>query len=332
MSANNTIHVKFWGVRGSHPVPGAGTVRYGGNTACVEVTANGQTIILDGGTGLIGLGRALAKRAAQSKTPVEATLVFSHLHHDHTQGFPFFGPAYAPTSRLHIFGQGNFEQELEDVLATNMAPPSFPVSLRELPSSKYIRSLHDGDIILVGPSVGGASVFRVNNAPTDPDLVRLRILRSYAHPGGVLIYRLEWDGKSLVYATDTEGYVGNDRRLAQFAQGADLLIHDAQYSEAHYRGQLPGFPATQGFGHSTAAMACGIAKEAGVKQLVLFHHDPNYEDELIAETEAQARQVFPAVIAAYEGLELELGSDPAADPQPGIPVDWPAGRPAVTVS
>jgi ribonuclease BN (tRNA processing enzyme) len=114
-----------------------------------------------------------------------------------------------------------------------------------------------------------------------------------------------------VYATDTEGYVGTDRRLAAFARGADLLIHDAQYGEEHYRGGLAGFPVTQGYGHSTAAMACELAASAQVRELVLFHHDPAYTDARIAAHEVAARRLFPRSRAAYEGLEIDLALDPA---------------------
>jgi ribonuclease BN (tRNA processing enzyme) len=120
------------------------------------------------------------------------------------------------------------------------------------------------------------------------------------------VYRITWRGKSVVYATDTEGYVGIDRRLAQFAKDADVLIHDAQYLEAHYRGQLAGFPATQGYGHSTATMACEVAAAAEAGQLILFHHDPSYTDAIVTGMEASAKAQFSESQAAYEGLEVVL--------------------------
>jgi ribonuclease BN (tRNA processing enzyme) len=138
------------------------------------------------------------------------------------------------------------------------------------------------------------------------DALVIRIHKSYAHPGGVYVYRITWRGKSIVYATDTEGYVGMDRRLVQFAKGADVLIHDAQYLEAHYRGQLAGFPATQGYGHSTATMACEVAFASEVVQLILFHHDPSYSDAMVAGIEATAKAQFGNTQAAYEGLEFDL--------------------------
>jgi phosphoribosyl 1,2-cyclic phosphodiesterase len=299
------LKVKFWGVRGSYPTPGMGTVTFGGNTACVEICAGQHTIILDAGTGIIPLGRELARRAMQEKKAVQAVLLFSHLHHDHTQGFPFFGPAYNPASRLHLFGPGASEQALEELLEHNQQPPAFPVTLRDMNSAKEFRSLQETDVILVDE----AGVRLTRGAVESAGSLSIRLMKSYAHPGGVYIYRIEWRGRSIVYATDTEGYVGGDRRLINFSRNADLLIHDAQYSEAHYRGQLTGLPSTQGYGHSTAQMACETALAAGVKRLALFHHDPNYDDEALLGLEKQAQAVFPRTFSAREGFEVELTPD-----------------------
>jgi len=302
---SETLKIKFWGVRGSHPTPGAGTVKYGGNTASVEISVGGKTLILDAGTGIIPLGRDLTKRAAALKRSLEATLLFSHLHHDHTQGFPFFVPAYLPHAKLNIFGPGVSPETLEKVLDDNQSPTTFPVGLREMAASKNIRSLHESQII-----VWDGNGVRVTGAGTgvDDEALVVRIHKSYAHPGGVYIYHVEWNGQSIVYATDTEGYVGTDRRLVEFAHGVDVLIHDAQYREEHYRGQAAGFPSTQGYGHSTVTMACEVAAAAEVGNLVLFHHDPAYEDRSIEEHEHEARKKFENTTAAYEGLEIELPS------------------------
>ena len=306
---SDALTVKFWGVRGSYPTPGAGTVKYGGNTACVEINARDKTLILDAGTGIIPLGRDLARRATAQKRPLEVTLLFSHLHHDHTQGFPFFAPAYMPNAKLHIFGPGVSSESLEKVLENNQSPTTFPVGLREMASSKDICSLRETQLIVWDET--GVRV--MDNLPigeagtgSDDEALAVRIHKSYAHPGGVYVYRLEWRGQSIVYATDTEGYIGTDRRLVHFACGADLLIHDAQYREEHYRGQLTGFPATQGYGHSTIRMACEVATSAKVRSLVLFHHDPAYEDEVIEAIEREARTRFKNTVAAYEGLKIAL--------------------------
>ena len=303
------LKVKFWGVRGSYPTPGPGTVRYGGNTACVEIRLGERLIVLDAGTGIIPLGHELARRPT-----TEITLLLSHLHHDHTQGLPFFVPAYLPNVKLHIFGPDGATESLRRVLEHNQSFETFPVSLGDMASSKNIQPLRESQRILwqasgvhVTESTAGSNLSR--NGESNHEAVIIHVHRSYAHPGGVLVYRITWRGTSIVYATDTEGYAGMDRRLVKFAQDADLLIHDAQYLEEHYRGQLAGFPSTQGFGHSTAEMACEVASAARVGQLVLFHHDPSYTDEVISQMEVHAREKFVRVQAAYEGLELTVTAE-----------------------
>jgi phosphoribosyl 1,2-cyclic phosphodiesterase len=312
------LKVKFWGVRGSYPAPGAGTVKYGGNTASVEIHAGERTIILDAGTGIIPLGRALAQRASAPKRDLEAVLLFSHLHHDHTQGFPFFIPAYMPNARLHIFGPGGTPATLSRVLEHNQSSETFPVGLRDMASAKDIRSVRESQVIIwdeAGVHLAGSTVGLSDEA------VVIRIHRSYAHPGGVYVYRITWRGKSVVYATDTEGYVGTDRKLVAFGRDADVLIHDAQYSEEHYRGGFAGSPTTQGYGHSTVTMACEVAAASDVGQLILFHHDPAYSDEMLADMEAAAKAQFPKAQAAYEGLEITLPPYPSPKLGTGVGVE-----------
>jgi phosphoribosyl 1,2-cyclic phosphodiesterase len=295
---SDELRIKFWGVRGSYPAPRAGTVKYGGNTACVEIRAGERTIILDAGTGIIPLGRELARRHA-----LEVMLLFSHLHHDHTQGLPFFVPAYMPNARLHIFGPDGTHASLRNVLEHNQSAETFPVRLHEMASAKDIQPVRESQAIVWDEA--GVRVME-SSLGAGEDAVVIRMHKSYAHPGGVFVYRITWRGKSVVYATDTEGYVGTDRRLVKFAGHADVLIHDAQYLEAHYRGQLAGFPSTQGYGHSTALMACEVAVAAEVGQLILFHHDPSYSDAVVEGMEAPAKKKFAEVHAAYEGLEIFL--------------------------
>ena len=154
----------------------------------------------------------------------------------------------------------------------------------------------------------------------DEEAVVVHIHRSYAHPGGVFTYRIEWHGRSIVYATDTEGYAGTGRRLVKFAKGADVLIHEAQYMDEHYRGQLAGFPSTQGYGHSTVSMACDVAIAAQAGRLFLFHHDPSYSDAMVAGMEATARKLFANARSAYEGLEVRIPADKITSRlQPGQP-------------
>jgi len=293
------MKIKFWGVRGSYPTPGADTVKFGGNTSSVEIQAGDRTIILDAGTGIIPLGRELARK----KRANELLLLFSHLHHDHTQGFPFFVPAYMPNAKLHIYGPDGTHESMKNVLERNQSSETFPLGLRDMASSKDIQAVRESQVIVwdeTGVRVAESAVGLSDEA------VLIQIHKSYAHPGGVFIYRITWHGKSVVYATDTEGYVGTDKRLVKFAKGADVLIHDAQYSDEHYWGQLDGLPATQGFGHSTVTMATEVAASAQTGRLVLFHHDPAYTDDMVADMEQTAKSLFADSIAAHEGLEIVL--------------------------
>jgi phosphoribosyl 1,2-cyclic phosphodiesterase len=305
---SNEFRVKFWGVRGSYPTPGAGTVKYGGNTASIEVCAGKRTILLDAGTGIIPLGRELARTTpalagGARERAGEILLLLSHMHHDHTQGFPFFVPAYLPTARLHIYGPDGTHESMKNVLERNQSSETFPIGLREMASAKDIQAVRESQVIVWDED--GVRVAE-SGLGLSEDAVVIRIHKSYAHPGGVYIYRITWRGKSVVYATDTEGYIGTDKRLVAFAKDAEVLIHDAQYLDEHYRGQLEGFPATQGFGHSTVSMACEVATAARTGQLILFHHDPSYSDDIIRGMENAAKSLFAESTSAYEGLEIVL--------------------------
>jgi ribonuclease BN (tRNA processing enzyme) len=297
--------VRFWGVRGSYPVPGYATAKVGGNTSCVEVRANGHLIILDAGTGIINLGQALGKEYAGKDELLVATMLFTHTHHDHTQGFPHFSPAYSARSVLYMFGPRTFYEDLEEALRRSMLAPASPVALEELKSLKIISNIQESEAVILesGQEPRLKNLYRDQLAPSK-DAVKITVLRSYAHPKeGVNIYKIEWQEKSLVYATDTESYAGGDTRLIRFSQGADLLIHDAQYTHEEYsEGAMP----TQGWGHSTPEMAAGIAQMAGVGRLVLFHHDPNHGDETLTKMEDRAKALFPNSILAREGLTLKL--------------------------
>lgn len=299
--------VSFRGVRGSYPVPGETTCRVGGNTSCVEVRADGHLIIIDAGTGIIGLGKDLMRkyRVSEKKEPIVATMLFSHTHHDHIQGFPFFDPAYEGTSVLYMFGPKTFYEDVEEALSRAMLAPTFPVALEELKSLKVISNIEESEIVILNqdrdPRI--LNVFR-DEKEDAPDAVEIGVMRSFAHPrGGVSIYKISWAGKSIVYASDTESYVGGDTRLIEFARGTDLLIHDAQYTNEEYvTGPVP----KQGWGHSTPEMAITIAQTAKVKKLVLFHHDPSHDDDTLAEIAKKAQEAFPNTILAYEGLTIEL--------------------------
>ena len=275
------LKVRFWGVRGSIPTPGPTTVKVGGNTACVEVRCGTDLVILDAGTGLRGLGGALLK-----EMPVRAHLFFSHVHWDHIQGFPFFVPAFVPGNNFKLYGMINVTGTIEETLIGQMNYPSFPVRLVDMGAEMTFHDLHEGEVVELP---GGG---RVTNA-------RLN------HPSGVLGYRIQHGGRAVVYATDTEHYSITDPKLAKLAAGADVLIYDATYTPDEYAGKVDGVPKT-GWGHSTPEEGARIAKEIGVRQLVLFHHDPTQNDDAVAEKERRARAIFPETVAAREGMVIEL--------------------------
>jgi phosphoribosyl 1,2-cyclic phosphodiesterase len=301
----NTMAVTFWGVRGSYPAPGPLTSRVGGNTSCVSVRAGNHLVILDGGTGLISLGHALVAQQQIDDKPIKATLLFSHTHHDHTQGFPFFNPIYIPSTTLHVFGPRTLHEDLEQVLSRAMLPPVFPVSFDQLPCARVMRNLNEGDAIILNNMNDEPRVVAGHreSIPNGSDAVIIRFLRSHAHPQGVFVYRIEMGARAVVYATDTEGYASGDQRLINFSRGADLLIHDAQYLESEYTNQI--MP-KQGWGHSTWQMAVQIAREAGVKQLALFHHEPEHDDDTMERLEKQAQAAYPSSVLAREGMTIDL--------------------------
>ncbi len=297
--------VTFWGVRGGYPKPGPATNKFGGNTTCIEIRAGAHLIIIDAGTGIIGLGEKLAAQHAVDKKPIIATIVFTHTHHDHTQGFPFFTPSHLGSSVMHIFGPRLLHQDLEAVLEHAMLPPVFPIRLDELSSMRVIRNVSNNEMIVlddlnVAPRVCNAHQVCAERSPLQ---VRVRTMRGYFHPGGVFLYRIEMGDKKVVIATDTEGFVGGDRRLIKFAHEADLLIHDAEFTSEEY---VYGVPSKQGWGHSSWEMAVEVAQAAGAKRLALTHHNASHDDTFLDEVERQAQAVFPGAIMAYEGLTLDL--------------------------
>lgn len=307
--------VTFRGVRGSIPVPGPSTQKIGGNSSCVEVRVLGHTVFLDMGTGAIGAGKEIVGRffAGGGKEPrlLSATVLVSHTHHDHVMGLPFFPPLYLPQASLHFFGPSVYGPAGEDhsfnrVLERLMDPMFFPIDLSDTLSMKTVHTLRNLDQILLTEGAPAPELVNLqrDNRVTFKDKAIVSQYRSYAHPkNGTLIFKIQYGGKSVVYATDVEGYPGGDQKLIQFAKGADVLIHDAQYTQEQYLGAPM---TTQGFGHSTPEMACEVAEKAGVKKLVLYHHDPGQDDEAVLKKEETAKALFPNSVAAYEGLTLTL--------------------------
>jgi phosphoribosyl 1,2-cyclic phosphodiesterase len=274
------LHVRFWGVKGSIPTPGPSTVAIGGNTSCVEMRAGDHILVFDGGTGLRLLGDALAK-----EMPRTVHLFFSHVHWDHIQGFPFFTPAFVKGNTIHLYGGANTVGTVETALAGQMETPNFPVHLRDLPAALTFNDLHEGEVVELA---GGVCV---RNA-------------SGNHPGGVFAYRVEYQGRSVVYATDTEHGAVPDPKLVALCKDADVVIYDTMYTPEEYEGQ-GGIPKI-GWGHSHFVAGVALMKAAGADRYILFHHDPSQNDDAVREKERRTRELYPRSECAYEGMVLEL--------------------------
>ena len=273
------MKVRFWGVRGSIPVPGADTVRSGGNTSCVEIqSADREVLILDAGTGIRLLGLDLDRRPVDR---LVAVLLFSHTHWDHIQGLPFFSPARLRNNRLVIMGGHRVGRHLEQVLAGQMADAYLPFTFEDLKADLLIKEVHDGERIVVGNSM---SVLPCQ----------------LTHPGGVFGYRIRCQDKVVVYATDV-GHLadGLDSRIVELARDADLLIHDAHFTRRE-RSERPDW------GHSSWEEAVQTALQAGVRRLALFHHDPMRTDAELDEIEIQAQAMFAGTFLAREGMEITI--------------------------
>jgi phosphoribosyl 1,2-cyclic phosphodiesterase len=301
--------VRFWGVRGSHPVPGKDTLYFGGSTTCLEVSVGKVTIIIDAGTGIINLGNRIAADYfnSGSKKPLELTILFSHLHHDHTQGLPFFTPLYLGQTILHLHGPRNFGDELAVVLERAMIPPNFPIDFYYSNSLKDITTVKENNIIVfedhlhTNPTILNKFMDKVDLKASN---IVVRILNDYSHPAnGVFVYRIEHERRSVVFATDVEGYVFGNAKLINFAENADLLIHDAQYTREQYTG-LP-IP-RQGFGHSIPDMAIEVGKKARVKKLVLTHHDPTAADGQLKKNYTKYKRKFQNLVYAREGQSFNI--------------------------
>lgn len=304
--ARQPTRLKFWGVRGSLPTPGSETAFYGGNTSCVEIRAQNEIIVLDAGTGIRPLGLALEKEF--KKRPIHLTILISHTHWDHIQGFPFFAPAYNPKNKIRILGFEGARQGLHNILSAQMESSYFPISMKEMPSHISIEELKD-----VNFNIGAVSV-------------QAEFLN---HPGICIGYRITTSNGAISYLTDVELFQRlrakkrrkiskqeqlyaqqQDERLVRFVENSEVLILDAQYDAAEYEAHV-------GWGHSCVDDAVAFALKAKVKRLFLFHHDPVHNDEKISRIVAHARELAASkngdliVEAAREGLEITLGKSKA---------------------
>ncbi len=304
--------VKFRGVRGSYPIAKKEFLEYGGNTSCVEVNVGGHLIILDAGTGLINLGDELTEKYItsstnpQERTPINATVLLSHIHQDHIQGFTFFRPLHLRSTIMNVFGNVNYNETLSDELASLLFGKSFPLDLGNIAGNLNIHDLNetDGIILRKGEPPIIKRIENDKDLEISDDEVLITCYRSYAHPQeGVIIYKITYKNKTLVYATDKESYPGGDKKLAGFAKNCDLIIHDAQYTMEDY---LNAFVPKQGYGHSTFDMALECKKQVKAKKLVFFHFDPSYDDTKLNQIKEELKNVDKDAILAYEGLEINL--------------------------
>jgi len=274
------MKVVFYGTRGSIPVPELPFVKAGGNTSCVLVRFDsGEIAVLDAGTGIRRLGDDLL--ADENQKYDEIFIGLSHTHWDHIQGFPFFKPVYDPNRRITISmcGREKHEKDVGSIFAAQMQQDYFPVSFNNLQAE-------------IGFCETDREVFTTRSGATIYS-------REHNHPGMAFGYRLEEQGKSVVYCTDVEHSNGIDERVVAFAKGADLLIHDAQYTTeelGRYRG----------WGHSSWEQAIEVSIKAGVKKLALFHHDPDHDDHFLFELEREYRKQHPNIFVVCEGMEIRI--------------------------
>jgi phosphoribosyl 1,2-cyclic phosphodiesterase len=284
-SCNDQFVVRFWGVRGCVPTPSLEMVRYGGNTACVELNVAGKRLIFDGGTGLRLLGKQLL-----DEMPVEAHIFFTHTHWDRIQGFPFFSPAFIEGNTFHIYGAvGLNGASIKQRLYDQMLRPHFPVPLQVMQSNLSFHNISPGSVITI-------------------DDVTIETV-SLNRPNRALGYRVTWNGHSVVYATDAEPHGEElDRNILYLADQADVLIYDTDYPEQLYC----DIPVATVQHHDAWHSGVDVAIAAGVKRLIMFHHDPAHEDDFLDKVEAQVKTRFPNVLLAREGMGVDvLKSEPA---------------------
>lgn len=277
MATRIGISAKFWGVRGSIPTPLADTTGFGGNTPCLEIRLpSGEILIIDGGTGARQLGARLMQQASGESLSLHFFL--THFHWDHIQGIPFFQPLYSKENTVTFYAMTPPAVTAE-TLVGQMSIPYFPVDFKFLPAKRNFvetpgREFHFGDT-------------RITSFPLH-------------HPQGCRGYRLEQGGSTLVFASDLEhGDPEYDRILLEAAEGADVLVFDAQFTPEEYERR-------RGWGHSTWVEATRVAKQAGVKRLILFHHDPAHDDDIMRKILCEARQAFPETSIATEGEEFPV--------------------------
>jgi len=299
--------VKFRGTRGSYPSAKVNFLKFGGNTACIEIHCANQLIILDAGTGIIDVGLDSIKDSiiSENKKPHHATIILTHVHQDHIQGLQFYKPLFISDSTINLFGLNTNEENLKDTLKTVLFDKVFPLGLDEIRSNFNIKNFSANDVIVISPD-GTTKVY--DNLKYDgksgKDDIIITAYKTAAHPkNGCLCIKVKYQGKTLVYATDKESYIGADKKFIQFAYLADCLIHDAQYT---YQDYINPIQPKQGFGHSTFEMAIETYELAKAKRLFFFHYDPEYDDEKLTSLEKEFSDISKSIYFAKENYEIEL--------------------------
>lgn len=275
MTEQQEFSVTFWGVRGSIACPGPDTIRYGGDTSCLEMMCGERRIIFDGGTGLRRLGNKLVGLG-----PGETDLFLTHTHFDHVCGLPFFIPLFVPGNTVRLWaGHLLPEHQLHHVLVEMMMAPLFPVPPEIFRAKVSYNDFACGDTMSPQPDI------TIRTGPLN-------------HPNRATGYRVEFDGRVISYITDTEHFEDRlDENILALIQDADIFIYDATYTDEEY-------PRFKGFGHSTWQEGVKLADAAQVKTLVIFHHDPNHSDDFMDEVARQAAEMRPGTVVAREGLTL----------------------------
>ena len=302
---NTDFSVKFRGTRGSYPTAKANFLKFGGNTACVEVRCGKQLIILDAGTGIIDVGIDEIKNSIinQEKEPLQTTIFLSHIHQDHIQGLQFYKPLFIPSSTINLFGLNTNDEDLKETLKTILFDKVFPLGIDDIRSNFNINNFSQNDVVVISQN-GEIKTYDIldENIKTNIDDIVVSAYKTAAHPKcGCLCIKIQYKGKTLVYATDKESYIGADKKFIQFAYGCDCLIHDAQYT---YQDYINPIQPKQGYGHSTFEMAIETAQLAKAKKLFFFHYDPDYDDNKLSMLENEFSKNNENAYFAKENIEI----------------------------